>query len=356
VAQRIDASSFMIHSRLPPALNGRRVAVAGEGPGLCAYASKWVTRDLAAGDAATASPLLLVHSINASASAAEVKPLFDRYGSRRPTLALELPGFGTSQRGALAYTPQLMAQSVLRAAMHFRALGFSQPIDVLALSLSCEFVALAVQEQPRWFRSVALVNPTGLESRRDEHFDGGRTKDKPWLRRFLSGPIGEPVFQLLTTSSSMRWFLERAWGSPVIDEALLRYGHASAHRPGARHAPAAFIGGALFTHGIAERYALIEPPVWLAHGVRGEFADFGGLSRIGPPAHWSWDTFGTGAMPHLEAPRLFISRYDAFLERVTAGVSSADSVAAHAADKAVSLPAKVRETSRWGGDPAGVSR
>ncbi len=346
----------MIHSRLPPALNGRRTAVAGEGPGLCAYASEWVTRDMPAADAATASPLLLVHSVNASASAAEVKPLFDRYGSRRPTLALELPGFGTSQRGALAYTPQLMAQSVLRAAAHLRSLGFRQPIDVLALSLSCEFVALAVHDQPRWFRSVALVNPTGLESPREEHFDGGRTKDKPWLRRLLSGPIGEPVFQLLTTSSSMRWFLERTWGSPVIDEALLSYGHVSAHRPGARHAPAAFIGGALFTQGIAERYALIEPPVWLAHGVRGEFADFGGLSRIGPPAHWSWDTFGTGAMPHLEAPRLFISRYEAFLERVVVGLSSRDVAVAQADDKVTPLPAMVREKSRWGAAPVRMSR
>jgi pimeloyl-ACP methyl ester carboxylesterase len=346
----------MINSRLPPAVIGKRIAIAGEGPGLCAYASEWVSRDPAATDA-TACPLLLVHSINASASAAEVKPLFERYGTRRPTLALELPGFGTSQRGRLPYSPQMMVQSVLRAALQFRALGLTQPIDVLALSLSCEFVALAVLEQPTWFRSVTLVSPTGLESGRAEAFDGGRTKDKPWLRRLLGAPIGEPLFRLLTTPASMRWFLERAWGSPVIDESLLAYGHVSARRPGARHAPAAFIGGALFTQGIAERYALIAPPVWLAHGVRGEFADFGGLSRIGPPAHWSWDTFGTGAMPHLEAPRLFIARYDAFLERIAARANGVPQVAAaHAADKAAPVAALPRETPHWAPAPAGVSR
>lgn len=342
----------MINSRLPPALAGRRLPIAGDGPGLCAYASEWVVRDPAATDAA-AAPLLLVHSVNASASAAEVKPLFERYGTRRPTLALELPGFGTSQRGPLPYSPQMMAQSVLRAALHLRTLGFTEPIDVLALSLSCEFVALAVLEQPSWFRSVALVSPTGLESGRDEHFANGRTKDKPWLRRMLSGPVGEPVFRLLTTPASMRWFLARAWGSPVIDESLLAYGLASARRPGARYAPAAFIGGALFTRGIAERYALIAPAVWLAHGVRGEFADFGGLSRIGPPAHWSWDTFGTGAMPQLEAPRLFIARYDAFLERVAARLQWSPEAAA-AKDEAASLAAAPRETPVW--TPAGATR
>jgi pimeloyl-ACP methyl ester carboxylesterase len=343
----------MINSRLPPAVSGRRIAIDGDGPGLCAYASEWVSRDPDAGDAA-AVPLLLVHSINASASAAEVKPLFDRYGTRRPTLALELPGFGTSQRGRLPYSPQMMVQSVLRAALHFRTLGFAQPIDVLAISLSCEFVAMAALEQPSWFRSVALVSPTGLESGREEHFDNGRTKDKPWLRGLIDAPIGEPLFRLLTTQASMRWFLERTWGSPVIDEALLTYGHVSARRPGARHAPAAFIGGALFTQGIAERYALVAPPVWLAHGVRGEFADFGGLSRIGPPAHWRWDTFGTGAMPHLEAPRLFIARYDAFLERVAPTKQwSLEAAGATAGEAMAPLP---REIQRWSAAPASASR
>jgi pimeloyl-ACP methyl ester carboxylesterase len=343
----------MINSRLPPAVSGRRIEIDGDGPGLCAYAGEWVARNADAADAAVA-PLLLIHSVNASASAAEVKPLFERYGTRRPTLALELPGFGTSQRGRLPYSPQMMVHSVLRAALHFRALGFTQPIDVLGISLSCEFVAMAVLEQPTWFRSVALVSPTGLESGRDERFDDGRTKDKPWLRRFIDAPIGEPLFRMLTTPASMRWFLERTWGSPVIDEALLTYGHVSARRPGGRHAPAAFIGGTLFTQGIAERYALIAPPVWLAHGVRGEFADFGGLSRIGPPKHWSWDTFGTGAMPQLEAPRLFIARYDAFVERVAATVQwSPEAAVANAAESIMALP---QEIQRWTAAPAAASR
>lgn len=306
----------------------------------------------------SATPLLLVHSINASASAAEVRPLFERYGARRPTLALELPGFGTSQRGPLPYSPAMMAQSVLRAAQHLREMGFNHPIDVLALSLSCEFVAMAVLEQPTWFRSVALVSPTGLESGRDEHFQNGRTKERPLLRRVLAAPVGELAFRLLTTPASMRWFLERAWGSPVIDETLLAYGELTARRPGARYAPAAFISGALFTEGIAERYAQIAPAVWLAHGVRGEFTDFSGVSRIGPPAHWNWDTFGTGAMPHLEAPTLFTARYDTFLERVAASAArSLDPVAAAPAADHMAPPAKIsRNGQRWTPSAAGAAR
>lgn len=348
----------MLNSRLPPALDGRRIAMPGDGPGLCAYASPAALLEGADLDLSVATPLLLVHSVNASASAAEVHPLFERYGARRPTLALELPGFGTSQRGPLAYSPNMMVQSVLRAAHYLRDIGFTQPIDVLGLSLSCEFVAMAALEQPAWFRSVALISPTGLESGRVEHFAQGKTKERPLLRRFLSSPLGEPVFRVLTTPSSMRWFLERAWGSPVIDEELLEYGHVTARHPGARYAPAAFISGALFTKGIAERYAQLAPAVWLAHGVRGEFTDFGGLLRIGPPKNWSWETFGTGAMPQLEAPRLFMSRYDTFLERVAVNAMAirAKPAALPVHETAAAGAGAARDARRWSHATASASR
>jgi pimeloyl-ACP methyl ester carboxylesterase len=348
----------MLNSRLPPALKGRRISLPGDGPGMSAYASPAALLEGADLDLSVAEPLLLVHSVNASASAAEMRPLFERYGSRRPTLALELPGFGTSQRGPLAYSTSMMTYAVLRAAHHLREIGFTQPIDVLGLSLSCEFVAMAVLEKPDWFRSVALVSPTGLESGDDEHFYQGKTKEKRWLRRFLASPLGEPVFRLLTTRSSMRWFLERAWGSPVIDEALLDYECVSVRHPGARFAPAAFISGALFTEGIAEQYAQLTPPVWLAHGVRGEFADFGGLQRIGPPPNWSWDTFGTGAMPQLEAPQLFMARYDAFVNRVALkGASIRETTVGLAEPEAAARRADAaRDERRWSRTAARASR
>jgi pimeloyl-ACP methyl ester carboxylesterase len=297
---------------VPPALDAPRCGIPGPGPSLVGYASAPLLHSMDK----DATPLLLVHSVNAAASAIEVRPVFERYRTQRPVLAIELPGFGSSQRGPQAYTPALMVQAVLRAARYFESRGFMRPIDVLGVSLGCEFVAEAALEQPQRFRSVALISPTGLESGRGERWRDGLTRDQPLLRRALASPLGEPAFRALTTRPSMRWFLERTWGSDDIDEDLLEYGHQSARQPGARFAPAAFIGGALFTCGIAQRYALLPMPVWLAHGVRGEFADMGGLSRLGPPKHWSMDAFGTGAMPHIEAPRMFMARYDAFLQRV----------------------------------------
>ena len=42
-------------------------------------------------------PLLLIHSVNAAASAYEVRPLFEHYKAFRPVYALELPGYGFSE-------------------------------------------------------------------------------------------------------------------------------------------------------------------------------------------------------------------------------------------------------------------
>lgn len=54
-------------------------------------------------------PLLLVHSINAAAAASEVRPLFDHYRATRSVFAVDLPGYGFSERSDRAYTPGLLA-------------------------------------------------------------------------------------------------------------------------------------------------------------------------------------------------------------------------------------------------------
>ena len=301
-------------AQLPAALDAERQFVSGPGPRIALYKSvpehSEALRDR--------TPLLLVHSVNAAGSAAEMRPVFERYRATRPVMALELPGFGSSERGPLAYTPQAMCDAILRAVEHMRREGFDRPVDLMAVSLSSEFAAYAALAKPDWFRSVALVSPTGLESRRPQSYDGGRTKEKPLLRAMLEFPLwSQALYWMLTTRVSIRYFLKRTWGSTSIDERLLAYNLITARQPGARYAPLAFLSGALFTRGIARLYARLPQPVWVAHGVRGDFTSYEGLAQIGPLANRTIDVFGTGALPYFETPALFASRYDAFLHTVT---------------------------------------
>src|SRR5690349_11868446 len=110
-------------------------------------------------------PLLLVHSVNAAATAYEMKPLFEHYRAIRPVYALDLPGFGLSDRSDRPYTPRLMTDAVLRLVADIRRTHADAPINVIALSLGCEFAARAAPEAVNSFRSVALISPTGLDRR-----------------------------------------------------------------------------------------------------------------------------------------------------------------------------------------------
>ena len=95
---------------LPLPLNAELRFAGGSGPRIALYLA--LPDDSV--DARRLTPLVVVHSVNAAASAAEVRPVFERLRATRPVLALELPGFGMSQRGPLVYMPQAMAAAIFR--------------------------------------------------------------------------------------------------------------------------------------------------------------------------------------------------------------------------------------------------
>ena len=302
-----------MNQALPRAVDGERRMIPFGGQRLAVYLSDRCLRPEDVG----ATPLMLIHSVNATASAAEIKPLFDLYAPTRPVLALELPGFGSSDRFDRRYDPVFMKDAIVTALAYLKRLGLGGAADVMAVSLSCEFVARAAIEQPERFRSVALISPTGLEGWRRESYAGGATRKNRWLLAVLRCRAwSAALFTVLTYRPSLRWFLQRVWGSRAIDEGLLEYGYLSARQTGARYAPFAFIAGALFTRGVAELYRGLAIPVWIAYGSRGAFADCDGVQRLGARARWRRDRFDTGALPYFEAIEEFKVCYDAFSGRV----------------------------------------
>jgi pimeloyl-ACP methyl ester carboxylesterase len=265
-------------------------------------------------------PLLLIHSINAAGSAYEIKPLYEHYRGSRTVYALELPGFGHSDRGKREYTVRMMTDAILIAIREIQNDHGRGPIDALAVSLSSEFLARAVTEAPLAFRSAALVSPTGFRSsdKTTKWRDG--TRGKPWLHALFEFPLwSEGFFRLLTSRAGIRYFLNKTWGSRNIDEGLLEYDYLTTRQPGAQHAPYYFVSGFLFSEDITRIYHSLTLPVWMSHGVRGDFVDYSNKTQVEGRANWTIRVFQTGAMPHFEAEAEFIAAYDAFL----AGVPSA---------------------------------
>lgn len=261
-------------------------------------------------------PLLLVHSINAAGSAYEVGPIFDRLRAHRAVYALDLPGYGFSDRAQRLYTPRVMTDAILAATEAIQA-EHGGPVDALALSLSSEFLARAASERPAAFRSLALISPTGFDSRGPLNGPPGSTRGMPALYKgFTVGLWRRALFQLLTSRISIRYFLEKTWGSKAIDEGLLEFDVLTTSQPGAEHAPYSFIAGYLFSNDISRVYAGLTLPVWMVHGVRGDFVDYSGKRLVEGRPNWTIAIMQTGALPQFEQPDDFQSRYEAFLDGV----------------------------------------
>ena len=287
---------------LPPAVSGERIDWTGPAGPLSAYV------------AGNGPPLLLVHSVNAAASAAEVKPIHEHFRSTRTVFSIDLPGYGFSERSDRDYTPRLMTDAVHSALERIRARCGPEPIDALALSLSSEFLARGATEAPGGFRSLALVSPTGFSGRGARREPAGSTRAMPWLHKALRGPgWGTALFRGLTRPSVVRYFLRRTWGSASIDEELARYDILTARQPGAEHAPLHFLSGGLFSTDIHTVYEALRMPVWVSHGIRGDFTDYRGLGIVSSRPNWRVTVFPTGALPHFEVPERFLADYDRFL-------------------------------------------
>jgi pimeloyl-ACP methyl ester carboxylesterase len=270
-------------------------------------------------------PLVLIHSVNAAPSAAEVRPLFEHFRASRTVFAIDLPGFGLSDRGDRPYDPRLMTDALHALAEQVQLRCGAAPIDALAVSLGCEFLARAAVERPTNWRRIALVSPTGLNGTTPHRGPPGSTRTIPWLRAILhSGAWTQALFALLTRPSVMRHFLRRTWGSKAIDEPMWAYAVRSARQPGARFAPLCFLSGSLFSQDIHRVYESLSQPVWVSHGVRGDFADFRGLQQLRLRSNWGTTVFQTGAMPYFEVPSEFLRQFEAFLDMPEASAGPAD--------------------------------
>jgi hypothetical protein len=127
--------------------------------------------------------------------------------------------------------------------------------------------------------------------------------------------VGRRLFRLLTRRGVIRYFLRRTWGSKGIDEGLLDYDYLTTHTEGAEHAPLHFLSGFLFSGDIGTLYQALTHPIWVAHGVRGDFVDYRGLRQLADRKNWTIEVLPTGALPHFEMTAQFVRRYEIWTAR-----------------------------------------
>jgi pimeloyl-ACP methyl ester carboxylesterase len=196
-------------------------------------------------------PLVLIHSINAAASAYEMKPVFDYYRTRRPVIAVDLPGYGFSERFPRMYTSELFVEAII----DLLATLTGEPADVVALSLGAEFAARAAQEHPEKFHSLIMISPTGLGKRSRQMVPPteGAQGSGERAYRMLSLPVWRrALYDLIVTRRSIEFFLGKSFIGPIAP-GFVDYAYATSHQPGAEYAPLYFLSGSLFTPDVCAR-------------------------------------------------------------------------------------------------------
>lgn len=263
------------------------------------------------------SPILLIHSINAAASVYEIAPIFEAFRNDRRVYAVDLPGFGFSERTARRYDIDLYVDAIADMLDVIASETGRRSVDILAVSLSAEFLARLASERPGGLRTLCLVTPTGFDrvssGRRGRE---GSNREVPGLHATVTFPLwSRALYNLLVTRPSIRFFLEKTWGSKRIDEGAFEYSYRTSHQPGAERAPFAFVSGRLFSGDIRSVYERLNLPVLVIHGTRGDFGDFTGVGWTRSRPNWTVVPLPTGALPHFERPAEFAAIYRDFLDR-----------------------------------------
>jgi pimeloyl-ACP methyl ester carboxylesterase len=260
-------------------------------------------------DSAEGRPLVLVHSINAAASAFEMKPLFDYYRGRRPVYALDLPGFGFSARDNRTYSPQVYANSLF----DFLDQALDQPADVVTLSLGGELAARTALMYPNVIHSLAMISPSGFTFKPRE-IPSKTLAQARRIHTVLAFPLWRrALFDLIATRASIQWFLQKSFvGEPPQE--LVDYAYAAVHQPGADHAPLYFVSGLLFTpDAYTVLYERIQIPALVLYD-RDAYVRFDTLDKH-VAAHPTWRAqriTPTLGLPHWEALAETTAALDAF--------------------------------------------
>ncbi len=287
-------SALFVNHRvvLPPAIDAERRTFQSTRAGLLSY---YVDRS------AQGRPLVLIHSINAAASAYEMRPIFEQYRSQRPVYAIELPGFGFSERSERDYSAALYTEAIIDFLE--QEVQSNGDADVIALSLSSEFMARAALERPDLFRTIAMISPSGFTERGAENRvqNTGQRGTSDRVLGVLKWPVwSQGLYDLLVSPPSLRYFLQLNFVGEV-DPGLLDYAYATAHQPGSRWAPFAFVSGKLFSFDIRETvYEQLTLPVLVLYD-KDPNIRFDTLPQVLERSNWQDGRIaGTLGLPHWE--------------------------------------------------------
>jgi pimeloyl-ACP methyl ester carboxylesterase len=204
--------------------------------------------------ASKARPLVLIHSFAPGASSYEWRKNVDALAEEFRVYALDLLGFGLSDRPALGYT----AETYVDLIGDFLKEVIDQPALVVAHGLSGAYTVIDAYRRPQFFEKLILISPPA-ELLQVQLPSLAHTA----LRVLMKLPIvGEFAYNVLTSRSAIQGYYDRlGYHNPgLITDQLVEHVFSSAHQGNSQYPTASLLSKDL-SMDIHEALARLRIPV-----------------------------------------------------------------------------------------------
>ncbi len=245
--------------------------------------------------------LLLLHGIHIGAGSFEWKSTFSALSQRFRVYAVDLLGFGKSDKPEGAYSPERMEAVIEDFVRHVPGCGTL----VIASSLSAAWSVHLAAYHPELFGGMVLVNPTGILTLAEDPGPAAYRR-----HRLTSAPIvRDALYDALASRWSItRYLTDRSYFNPRrVDDAMVRHYWTSAHQPGAQDAALSFVSG-LLSRSIRNELPLLRTSLGIVWGEWNGYQDIASeaaaFAQLAPRA-LSRVLDATGALPHDEDAAAF---------------------------------------------------
>lgn len=206
-----------------------------------------------------APPLVLLHTPALHGSAYEMRGLVQPLAQHFRVYALDLLGFGLSDRPSLDYTADVYTQ----ACKDFLSQVVQQPALLVASQLSCNYAIEVATSAPQLCSGLVLLSPLSIH--------GAPRSVASFLPPALleAAPVAMLLYPLLVQGQRLLARVQPAIAQPAgssvspADDA--RYYYATTHRFGAEHAAMALLAGSL-ANDVSHQAEQVQQPTLVIWG------------------------------------------------------------------------------------------
>lgn len=257
--------------------------------------------------------LVFLHGFGGGSSAYEWSKTFPAFATDYRILAPDLIGWGQSDHPARRY----QVDDYISTIIEFLEQTCTEPVPVIASSLTAAIVIRAAIARPELFQCLILSTPAGLS-------DFGENYTRSLFAQIIKVPILDRLIYStgVATREGVSTFLEqRQFAQPnrIYPEIVQAYLE-SARQPNAEYAALSFVGGDLcFDLSLYMPQLATPTAIYWGKGSQFTSPEVGQrLADLNPQAVKAFQILDdTGLTPHLELPAVTIGVIRRYLKQLT---------------------------------------